>query len=197
MKLMFVKKFIHYVQLIKKGEKMKKVLLMSVMCLTAMSASALDCVFAPEQEIVRSAENLMDIEKLGKDFDANKTFECGGTLGQLAVLRGNIDLLGYLFVYGDADFNQDVSLNGYEISGAPNMIPFPLFVARYAPNSQIIDTLLNNGVDFKVKDSLDHDVFWYFEQNPVLRRTYLTKKGWDSLTPTSEIIKSFSSESAE
>jgi hypothetical protein len=99
-----------------------------------------------------------------------------------------LDSLYYLYQHG-ANFNADVSLKGYEIPGAPDVIPFPLFVARYSPNSQIVDTMLNSGIDFKAKDSMGHDVFWYFEQNPVLRNTYLNKKGWDSLIPVSERLE--------
>lgn len=167
---------------------MKKVLLTTAICLIAAPTWALDCAYAPEQEIVRSAENYQEIAKLGDEFDPNKKFPCGGTLSQLALLRGNLDSLNYLHAYG-ANFNADVPLKGYEIPGAPDMIPFPLFVARYAPNSQIMDVMINSGISFKVKDSKGHDVFWYLEQNPVLRRTYLTKKGWDSLTPIDEIVK--------
>ena len=167
---------------------MKKVLLTAAACLFAQSAWALDCAYAPEQEIVRSAENYQEITKLGESFDPNKKYPCGGTLSQLALLRGNLDSLNYLHAYG-ANFNADVSLKGYEIPGAPDTIPFPLFVARYAPNSEIMDVMINSGINFKVKDSAGHDVFWYLEQNPVLRRSYLTKNGWDSLTPVSEIVR--------
>ena len=167
---------------------MKKILLASTISLFAVSAFALDCVYSQEQEIVRSAENYDEITELGETFDPNAQYPCGGTLSQLAVLRGNLDTLNYLHAYG-ADFNGNVSLKGYEIPGAPDEIPFPLFVARYAPNSQIMDVMINSRIDFKVKDSLGHDVFWYLEQNPVLRRSYLTKKGWDSLMPMEEIIE--------
>ena len=166
---------------------MKKILLASTITLFAMSAFALDCKYTREQEIVRSAENFDEISALGENFDPNATYSCGGTLSQLAVLRGNLDTLNYLHAYG-ADFDAPVSLKGYEIPGAPDEIPFPLFVARYAPNSQIMDVMINSGIDFHVKDSKDHDVFWYLDQNPVLRHSYLTKKGWDSLKPLSEII---------
>ena len=166
---------------------MKKILLISTISLFAVSAFASDCAYAPEQEIVRSAENYNEIKELGESFDPNATYPCGGTLSQLAVLRGNLDTLNYLHAYG-ADFNGMVSLKGYEIPGAPDEIPFPLFVARYSPNSEIMDVMINSDIDFHVKDSNDHDVFWYLERNPVLRHSYLTKKGWDSLTPISEII---------
>ena len=180
-----------YNKLKQKGGKMnqnKKVLLMGVVALLAVPAMAQECKYSPEQEIVRSAENYKEIAALGDNFNANATFPCGGTLSQLAVLRGNLDTLTYLYLHG-ANFNADVSLKGYEIPGAPDEIPFPLFVARYAPNSVIMDTMVNSGINFKVKDSLGHDVFWYLEQNPVLRRSYLTKKGWDSLIPMGERIR--------
>lgn len=166
---------------------MKKVLFATAACLLAQSAWALDCAYAPEQEIVRSAENYLEIQKLGDSFDANKQYPCGGTLSQLAVLRGNLTTLNYLHAHG-ANFNGNVSLKGYEIPGAPAVIPFPLFVARYAPNPEMMDVMINSKINFKVKDSAGHDVFWYLERNPVLRRSYLTKKGWDSLKPMSEII---------
>ena len=168
--------------------KSTKVFLMGAVTLLAMPAVALDCAYAPEQEIVRSAENDKEFSKLGDSFDANATFPCGGTLSQLAVLRGNLDTLIYLYKHG-ANFTGDVSLKGYEIPGAPDEIPFPFFVARYAPNSAMMDAIVNMGINLKVKDSLGHDIFWYLEQNPVLRRSYLTKKGWDSLVPMQERIK--------
>ena len=167
---------------------MKKELFGSVICLMGLPVLALDCAYAPQQEIVRSAENYKEIAELGESFDANANYPCGGTLSQLAVLRGNLDTLDYLYAHG-ANFNKNVSLKGYEIPGAPSVVPFPLFVARYAPNSAIVDTMINSGVDFRVKDSLGHDVFWYFEQNPVLRNSYLTKKGYEGILPLHERIR--------
>lgn len=167
---------------------MKKLLLSSVLCLLALPVMAQNCNYTKEQEIVRSAENMDEIQALGDSFDANAVYPCGGTLSQLAVVRGSLDSLDYLHAHG-ADFTATVPLKGYEIPGAPEAIPFPLFAARFSPNSVIIDTMINSGIDFKVKDSKGHDVFWYFEQNPVLRRTYLTKKGWDSLLPMAERIR--------
>ena len=167
---------------------MKKILLTSTICLFTAAAFASECAYAPEQEIVRSAENFQEISQLGDKFDPNKKYPCGGTLGQLAVLRGNLDTLNYLHAYG-ADYNAMVSLKGFEIPGAPNEIPFPLFVARYAPNSPIVDVMLNSNVNFQVKDSMGHDALWYFERNPVLRRSYLTKKVLGELIPMTERIE--------
>jgi len=167
---------------------MKNFLLLSVLCLLSIPGIAQDCAYTREQEIVRGAENLREMSALGENFDANATYPCGGTLAQLAVLRGNLDSLDYLYAHG-ADFDALVSLKGYEIPEAPDEIPFPLFVARYAPNSAIVDAMVNSDINFKVQDSLGHDVFWYFERNPVLRRSYLTRKGWDSLIPIGERIR--------
>lgn len=167
---------------------MKKLLLSSVLCFMALPVMAQNCNYTPEQEIVRSAENLDEAKALGENFDANKIYACGGTLAQLAVLRGSLDTLDYLHSQG-ADFNMMVPLKDYPVVGAPKEIPFPLFAARFSPNTMIIDTMINSGINFKVKDSMGHDVFWYFEQNPVLRRSYLTKKGWSSLIPMSERIR--------
>ena len=167
---------------------MKKVLLTTAICLFSISAMALDCAYAPRQQIVRDAENWGEIEALGDKFDPNEKFLCGGTLSQLALLRGSLPSMSYLYERG-ADFSAMVPMAGYEIPGAPAEIPFPLFAARYSPNSQIIDVMLNSGIDFTVKDSAGHDVFWYFDKNPVLRHSYLTKRGWDSLKPTNQIVQ--------
>lgn len=171
---------------------MKKILLIAT-CLVAMPVLAQNCNYSREQEIVRSAENLEEVKALGSNFDANATFPCGGTLSQLAVLRGSLDSLDYLHAHG-ADFNTMVSLKGYEIPGAPEEIPFPLFVARFSPNSVVVDAMVNSGINFKVEDSMGHDVFWYFDRNPVLRHTYLTKKGWDSLIPVTERLRRIKNE---
>jgi hypothetical protein len=71
----------------------------------------------------------------------------------------------------------------------PNRICNTGMIVANEKSDKIVDTMLNSGIDFKVKDSMGHDIFWYFEKNPVLRNTYLTKKGWDSLLPVSEIVR--------
>ena len=167
---------------------MKKIMLIASVCMLSLSVMAEECNYTREQEIVRSAENFEEIQMLGDNFDPNMVYPCGGTLGQLAVLRGNLSTLNYLKEHG-ADFSKNVPLKGYEIPEAPSEIPFPLFIARYSPNSEVVDSMINSGMNFRVTDSLGHNVFWYLDKNPVLRNTYLTKKGWDSLLPIAEIIR--------
>ena len=153
-----------------------------------VSVQAEECRYATNQEIVRRAENMNEIRGLGDQFDVNEEFPCGGSLIQLAVLRGNVDTFPYLVRHG-VDLNMAVSTKEFDMPDTPDMIPFPLFAARFAPNSALIDYMLNNGADFKVKDAYGHDALWYFEQNPVLRSSYLTKKGVENLIPASERIR--------
>lgn len=166
---------------------MKNFTLFLALTLCSTASFALECAYTPDQEIVRSAENMQEIRKLPASADVNQEQACGGNLLQLSILRGNPSNFIYLVEQG-GDLNQEVSLKGYEIKGAPETVPFVMFVARYCPDSSIVDYMLENGADFKVKDSLGHDVFWYFEQNPVLRQSYLTKKGLEGLRPLSDII---------
>ena len=168
---------------------MKKIGVLLGMMLMSTSVMALDCAYTREQQLVRDAEIVTDLhdgfDELPANFDMNAQYACGGTLMQLATLRGNPDNMEYLLDRG-ANPNATVSLKGYEIPGAPDSVPFPLFVARYAPASSLIDLLLEYGADFHATDSMGRNVFWYFEQNPVLRNSYLTKRGYTALKPLRE-----------
>ena len=57
--------------------------------------------------------------------------------------------------------------------------------------------MLNSGVSFLVKDEYGRDALWYFEQNPVLRSSYLTKEGLSNLMPNSERLERIRREAAE
>ncbi len=170
-----------------KGENMKNIGLFLATTLTSLSCVALTCTYTAEQEMVRSAENMMEIRQLPNSVDVNQDYDCGGNLMQLAVLRGNPPVFEYVHQL-NGDLNRMVSLKGYEIDGAPDKIPFVLFAAKYSPTSSIIDYIIERGADVRVKDSNGHDIFWYFDQNPVLRKSYLTKKGLKGLRPLSEIV---------
>jgi len=168
---------------------MKKVLLLLGMLSVATSARALECAYTPAQKAVRDAEIVTDLmATLPKNIDMNATYSCGGTLGQLAILRGNSDNLEYLLDLG-LNPNAEVSLKEYKIPGAPETIPFPLFAAYYAPASSLIDILIEYDANFHAVDKAGHDVFWYLEQNPVLRNSYLTKKGYEGILPLRERIR--------
>ncbi len=157
---------------------MKKILT-CIMCGMSITAGASDCLYHTNQQLIRNAENLQDIAGI-ENIDVNQSYPCGGNLLQVAVVRGNPDVFAALLEQG-ANYDTNVSLTGYEIKGAPENIPFVLFAARYAPTPAILDSLLRVAADMKVKDSNGHDIFWYFEQNPVLRDTYLTKEGHKGL----------------
>ena len=169
---------------------MKKIgaLLGVVLCST--SVLALDCQYSVEQRAVLDAEIVTDLmEVFPEKFDANVQYPCGGSLLQLATIRGNADNMEYIIEMGGADPNAMVSLKEYPIADAPETIPFPLFAAKFSPASAVIDALIEYGANFRVKDSKGHDVFWYFEQNPALRNTYLTKKGYEGLLPLRERMR--------
>ena len=106
----------------------------------------------------------------------------------VTILRGNADNFHYLLDLG-MNPNAEVSLMERPIPGAPTMVPLPLYAARYAPVLGIIDALIEYNADFHVKDKAGHDVFWYFEKNPVLRNSYLTKKGYEGILPFKERLR--------
>lgn len=161
---------------------MKKYLLS--LCLLAFTfpvsaaMSGMKCEWTDEQKIVRSSEYIKDIKVLdGTDFE--KQYPCGGSLMQLAVLRGIPHVVEWTLKYGNADPNMMVSLDGYEIEGAPNKIPLILFAAYYSPNADTVDVLVKYGAKNRAVDSKGNDIFWYLDQNPVLRESFITKHGHD------------------
>ena len=168
---------------------MKKLLMMTMALGLSTAVCAEECAYTAAQKAVRDAETVAELmETLPKDINLNATYPCGGSLGQLAILRGNSDNLHYLLDLG-LNPNAEVSLMDRPIPGAPTTVPLPLYAARYSPASAIIDALVEYKADFHVKDKAGHNVFWYFERNPVLRNSYLTKKGYESLLPLKERLR--------
>lgn len=165
---------------------MKKVLLATALILMTSDVYAVNpiCNYAPDQQLVRDAEYIKDMEVFDKDMARiNTLYPCGGTLLQLATVRGNPDLVQYLLDNG-ADTQTPVSIKGYEAdfdTATPAEIPVIMWAARYAQHGEIMQVFLNHELDAKVKDSAGHDIFWYFDQNPVLRNSYLTKAGYGAL----------------
>jgi len=165
---------------------MKKILLMTFWGLLTTNAYAVNpvCQYTADQQLVRNAEYIKDIEVFDKDTARiNAKNPCGGTLLQLATVRGNPDLIQYLLDNG-ADTQTPVSIKGYEADfdpTTPTEIPVIMWAARYAQHGEIMQIFLNYELDAKVKDSAGHDIFWYFDQNPVLRNSYLTKAGYGAL----------------
>ena len=161
---------------------MKKILLATALILISTHVYAVnpDCKYTQDQQIVRDAEYIADMEVLGTDKKRiNAHNSCGGTLLQLATLRGNIDVIQYLLTHG-ADTDTPVSIKGYEADfdeDTPDEIPLIMWAARYAQHGEIFQAFLNHEINAFVKDSEDHDIYWYLEQNPVLRNSYITKSG--------------------
>ena len=160
----------------KKGDTMKKILLLSA-CLIAMPAMAqkvADCALTPLQNLIvnaRGAEEIQTLISRGVIFD--EQVRCGGSLVQLAIRRGNPDVLEAILRQDQNRANAMVSLEAFPIVGAPKQIPVILFAAYYAPNKNIIDLLVAAGANIAATDDLGRNLLWYMNKNPVLRNTAL------------------------
>lgn len=159
---------------------MKKILLTAMtICLMAGSAMAqskggsVQCSYTPMQTLIRDARNAEQVQALinnGVQMN-DSTIKCGGDLLQLAIRRGNIEILGMLLGQSKNRINTNVSLNGFEIPGAPKDIPLIMFAAYYAPSEAAFQELMNAGADVTALDANKNSVAWYIDQNPVLRET--------------------------
>ena len=155
---------------------MKKLLLLSV-CLLAVPAMAQkmgECALTPLQNLIvnaRGAEEVQALIQRGVVFD--EQVRCGGTLTQLAIRRGNPDVLEAILRQDQNRANATVGLDAFPIVGAPKQIPLILFAAYYAPNKQIIELLEAAGANISVTDDFGRNLLWYLNKNPVLRRTAL------------------------
>ncbi len=155
----------------------KSILTAAAICLIAGSVSAQygqTCnSYTPMQDLVRNARNADQIQQLinsGVQM-TDTTIKCGGTLLQLAIRRGNTDVLALLLGQNKAQLNTQVSLDGFNIPNAPKKIPLTMFAAYYAPSEAVFQTLMNAGADVTVLDEQNNSVVWYIDQNPVLRET--------------------------
>jgi len=155
---------------------MKKLLLLSA-CLLAMPAAAQkmgECALTPLQNLIvnaRGAEEVQALIQRGVVFE--EQVRCGGSLTQLAIRRGNPDVLEAILRQDQNRANAVVPLDAFPIVGAPKQIPLILFAAYYAPNKQIIELLEAAGANIAVTDDFGRNLLWYLNKNPVLRRTAL------------------------
>ncbi len=159
---------------------MKKELLTAVaVCFIAGSAVAqynkgtTVCSYTPMQDLIRNARSADQVQQLinsGVQMN-DATIKCGGNLLQLAIRRGNTEILGLLLSQNKSQINANVSLTGFEIPGAPKEVPLVMFAAYYAPSEAVFQTLMNAGVDVTVLDTSNNSALWYMDQNPVLRET--------------------------
>ena len=121
------------------------------------------CAYSPLQNLIRTVRSADDIVALmNQGISFNQPVTCGGSLMQLAIVRGNPQVLQVLLQRDPSQANQLVS------------IPLILFAAYYSPNAEMIRHLVNIGkADISVTDASGRNLLWYMDQNPVLRSTDL------------------------
>ena len=166
---------------------MKKALLLTVAGLlflpnTSFSAPR-ECRYHPIQQVVRMARSEQDIEKeIQKKTNFNINFPCGGSILQLAVLRGNPQVLQILLEKGNLNPNEIVENTDFPIKGAPRELPISFFAAYYAPRADILNLFVNYaGNEIYKKDANGQNILWYLEQNPVLNNTAVSDQIIDNL----------------
>ena len=136
-------------------------------------AASGECPYTLYQKTIRDARDEKEIERLIKEENLwfDEETPCGGSLMQLAVLRGNPNVLITLLNQDNKRANEVKPIEEFNIPNAPQQLPIILFAAYYAPNASIVNALLSAGADFLVKDEAGRDITWYMDQNPVLRET--------------------------
>lgn len=137
-----------------------------------------ECRYHPIQQVVRMARSEKDIEKeIAKKTNFNIKFPCGGSILQLAILRGNPQVLQALLEKGNLDPNEVVDNSEFPIKGAPKELPISFFAAYYAPRADILNLFVNYaGNEIYKKDINGQNILWYLEQNPILNNTETSDK---------------------
>ena len=132
-----------------------------------------ECQYSQLQNMIRDArshEQIFEFIKSGVSMD-DKTIRCGGSLLQLAIRRGNPSIVNGILTQDKTRADRLVSLEGFDIPGAPEKIPALLFAAFYAPNELTFKVMMEASNNMSVQDTLGHGVLWYLDKNPVLRQT--------------------------
>jgi len=155
---------------------MKKLLLIST-CVLSLPVCAQrygDCAYTLLQNLVmnaRSAEEIQAPISRGVAFD--EQVRCGGTLVQLAIRRGNPDVLQAILQQDPKRASAEVELSAFPIPNGPKKVPVILFAAYYAPNKEIVQLLMAAGADINASDDGGRNILWYLDKNPVLKNTAL------------------------
>lgn len=167
---------------------MKKTLLLTIAGLflfpsISFAAPRGECRYHPIQQVVRMARSEQDIEKeIAKKTNFNIHFPCGGSVLQLAILRGNPQVLQTLLEKGNLNPNEMVLNDEFPIKGAPKELPISFFAAYYAPRADILTLFVDYaGDEIYKKDSNNQNILWYLEQNPVLNNTAISDQIIDNL----------------
>ena len=171
-----------------RGFIMKKTLLLTIagcFLFPTMSFAAPrgECRYHPIQQVVRMARSEQDIEKeIAKKTNFNIHFPCGGSVLQLAILRGNPQVLQVLLEKANLNPNEMISNDEFPIKGAPKELPISFFAAYYAPRADILTLFVDYaGDDIYKKDANNQNILWYLEQNPVLNNTEISDQIIDNL----------------
>ena len=157
---------------------MKKTLVSLVSLMMALPVMAAEnCAYSPLQNLIRNVRDVNQVQELlNQNIIFDEKVRCGGSLLQLAILRGNPNVLAAILNQDRSRANSMVSLNAYPIQGAPQEIPVILFAAYYAPNAEIFQVLKDSGANVAQTDSQGRNLLWYMDQNPVLRNTDLSDR---------------------
>ena len=140
--------------------------------------AAENCAYTPLQNLIRNVRDANEIVTLmNRGVVFSEKTRCGGSLMQLAILRGNPQVLKVLLQKEPSQASEMVKLDAYPIPGAYGEIPLILFASYYAPNAEMVRLLINEGkADISKTDSEGRNLLWYMEKNPVLRNTDLYDK---------------------
>lgn len=131
------------------------------------------CSYSLLQETIRSANDVKEVKALvDRQVNLNAPVRCGGTLVQLAVLRGNPQILAEL-INGGADTQTPVDTETFGLVGVPKTLPLILFGARVSPNAETFQVLLDAELDVSQADENGETILTYLDKNPVLRETAL------------------------
>ncbi len=142
-----------------------------------MAQRSQNCSYSPLQNLIRSANDVAEIEKLvQKNVKLNAPVRCGGSLAALAVMRGNANVLKVLLNNG-IDIDTPVKSADFGLGrDYPAQIPLILFAAHFAPNAEVLKALIDAGSNMAVIDEKGENISWYLDKNPVLRETPLAEE---------------------
>lgn len=140
------------------------------------------CSYTPLQDAIRTARNEQQIQDLiSKGVRLDEQARCGGSLLQLAIVRGNPGIVNLMLKQNPELAKTPVRLDYFPIQGAPAEVPVLMFAARYAVRPEIITGLINAGAAATELDKNGENVLWYINKNPVLVETDLSDKLRDML----------------
>ncbi len=156
---------------------MKKLLAIALIgtCLYSLDVAARrDCSYSPLQDIIRTARDEKDIQQLlSQSVNFNVSPRCGGDVLQLAIMRGNPQVLKILLERANLTVDKLVSLEYFPIEDAPEEIPFVAFAAYFAPREDMMSLVLQASGNIFAEDERKESILWYMRRNPVLMNTKL------------------------